>query len=357
MAGDIPPPQPVILLSDKLMTINRLRNIYLEEKEEDALGEKTPISIPNDIIQEILSRLPVRAVLQFKSVSKQWLSLISHPSFHKLHSKHNTHHHTTLLITAYDYVTKKRHFLSAPPGGGPVTHLITLDNAFDPSAPFEAEHSNGLVLFSSRDVYCQHNFAFVINPVTRKVFKLPTPPNNFKPSIYFFGFDESKKEHKILSMSLLYRIMIFSLASYSWTAIDVRVDPDGLPSIIYNAIVFHRNSVCYNSIIHLVSKYGRLTGFAFDLRTEKLSYSVLPQSAVPFQLRRRFCVNNKDLTDFNTPLTRLSTNMITALVFDMNTRSYNFVNFTLGYQFLHSKTLHFNQVRSYVESLVPLREE
>ncbi|TKY66124.1 F-box/kelch-repeat protein [Spatholobus suberectus] len=50
-------------------------------------SEKQPWSpvLSDELIEEILSRLPVKTLIRFKSVCKGWYSLISDPSFIKLH--------------------------------------------------------------------------------------------------------------------------------------------------------------------------------------------------------------------------------------------------------------------------------
>ena len=52
------------------------------------MSKNLPIpELPQEIITNILSRLPIKSLLQFKSVSKLWLSLISNPQFVELHLK------------------------------------------------------------------------------------------------------------------------------------------------------------------------------------------------------------------------------------------------------------------------------
>ncbi|PNX63542.1 F-box/kelch-repeat protein, partial [Trifolium pratense] len=49
-------------------------------------------TLPFDLIPEILSRLPVKILLQFGCVCKSWKSLISDPKFAKKHLSHSTTH-------------------------------------------------------------------------------------------------------------------------------------------------------------------------------------------------------------------------------------------------------------------------
>ncbi|KAJ0940146.1 putative F-box domain-containing protein [Helianthus annuus] len=137
----------------------------LEDEEETA-----KISIPNEIIEDILLRLPMKSLFRFRSVSKPWLSRISRPSFTKLHLTRATHH-TALFFYACDYSTIKRYLFSTAHHGGPVTHLMTLHV----SEPYsvrttQAEHLNGLVFFTWVEKFGAYNHAhaLVVNPSTHK---------------------------------------------------------------------------------------------------------------------------------------------------------------------------------------------
>ncbi|KAJ0759669.1 putative F-box domain-containing protein [Helianthus annuus] len=204
----------------------------LEEQEQEQSTttiverstKKTNMSLPSEIIEDIFSRLPVKSILRFRTLSKPWLSRISDPSFTNLHLTRA--HRTALFILAHDE-SGKRHLLSAPHDGGPVTHLITFHNP--DYIVMYAQHVNGLVYLTCMkrsNEHRTHVYAFVVNPSMHKIFKLPDPYTDVKDFTrirYLFGFDESRNEHKILmirdSSLRSMEIMIFSMSSYSWRKI------------------------------------------------------------------------------------------------------------------------------------------
>ncbi|XP_058182236.1 F-box protein CPR1-like [Rhododendron vialii] len=64
------------------------------------MGDETParenkkkirgLNIPDELVLDILSRLPVKSLLRFKSICKSWLSMISHPQFIRTHLHRST---------------------------------------------------------------------------------------------------------------------------------------------------------------------------------------------------------------------------------------------------------------------------
>ncbi|KAK9072078.1 hypothetical protein SSX86_008510 [Deinandra increscens subsp. villosa] len=374
----------------------------LEEEEEQSTDRLAKISWPTEIIEDIVSRLPVKSILRFRSVSKSWLSLISDPSFTKLHSSRATT--TALFISAYDPSTYKQHLLSAPRDGGPVAHLMTLENT-RPTFITKSQHLNGLVFISTKK-------SFVINPSTRKIFELPPPdssPNFTSVRMYLFGLDESRNEHKIVLITKVFRpakveVMIYSLLNHSWRRIDVE-PPIGFS---WDRFSYHgESSVCINSVIHLMfldSLFLKLDILAFDLRTEKFSIISLPEGAVPcFFLEINGCVgfvchdleseSNElhiwTLQDYNNrvwvtktvnfpeswmeelgcsfppldavnmdeivfSLSKVSGNVMTVPVYNKMTGCFKSLQFSLGHQVPCSETLQLDQIRGYIESMVSL---
>ncbi|KAJ0805621.1 putative F-box domain-containing protein [Helianthus annuus] len=283
---------------------------------DDRSAKKTHISFPGEIIEEILSRLPVKSILRFRSVSKPWLSLISTPSFTKLHfTRATAAHRTALFISVYDDFTKNYSFLSAPHDGGPVTHLMTLDHDCW-SRYTEAEYLNG----------------------------------------------------------------------YSWRKIDVE-PPVGFT---WDDLLFHKSSVCVNSVVHLMVRPSSFAILAFNLRTEKFSVINLPYehhdtlANDPRLIKISGCigvvshdrvVENNEIISFPEPLvkldvpfhvdyvntdeiilspSKLSGSVINVHVYNRKSRRFKSLQFTSGHQFSLSRNVQFNHIRGYVESMVSI---
>ncbi|CAK9142904.1 unnamed protein product [Ilex paraguariensis] len=58
------------------------------ETKSSSSATVSSCNLPQDLIVEILSRLPVKSLLRFKSVSKPWLALINNPKLISLHLSH-----------------------------------------------------------------------------------------------------------------------------------------------------------------------------------------------------------------------------------------------------------------------------
>ncbi|KAJ0770206.1 putative F-box domain-containing protein [Helianthus annuus] len=368
----------------------------------DRVAKKTKISVPDEIIDDILSRLPVKSILRFRSVSKSWLSRISHPSFTKLHSARSTR--TALLLSAYQYSTRQQHILSAATHGGPVTHLFTIDDVsvYDIT---EAQHLNGLVLITSAKSAFRYPYAYVVNPSTRKVLSLPYPDPYIDDigeiTGYCFGFDESTNEHKVFMIRKLpyptrFEIMIFSLSTRSWRKNDAEL-PVGFS---WDNMFFpYNHSVCVNSVIHLMFLDGLWSHIlAYDLTTEVYSVINIPQGALPdddgfpciikangcIGIARRTIKKNQlrvwMLQDYENrvwvkeictePLAKecypypqdfVNTDEIirrliklSVPVYNKKSRCFKPLQIALGHLFPMSRELRFSMVRSYDESMVPL---
>ncbi|KAJ0615672.1 putative F-box associated interaction domain-containing protein [Helianthus annuus] len=314
--------------------------------------------------------------------------------------------------TTDDRSAKKTHIsFPAPHDGGPVTHLMTLDHDCW-SRYTEAEYLNGLICFTCITFLSGKLFAraFVLNPSTHKIFNVPDPYSQLYGGYisYLFGFDESTNEHTILMIRNLFNptaveLMVFSMSSYSWRKIDVE-PPVGFT---WNDLLFHKSSVCVNSVVHLMVRPSSFAILAFNLRTEKFSVINLPyehhdtlandprlikiSGCIGVVSRDRVVENNemdlwilqdyenrvwvREIITFPEPLikldvpfhvdyvntdeiilspSKLSGNVINVHVYNRKSRRFKSLQFTSGHQFSLSRNVQLNHIRGYVESMVSI---
>nr|XP_043637548.1 putative F-box protein At3g10240 [Erigeron canadensis] len=293
-------------------------------EKESRRRRGSPNNIPKEIIEEILSRLPAITLARLKTACKQWLSLISHPSFAQLRHSRNPATTSGFFVHAHNKQTDQHYILkTTSPNRGPLIHLLTINKVKNTWTGYtRTEHINGLVLVTS------NVFAYVVNPTTRQVFNLPFPqpataaPNNVNVETQiicrrynFFGFDQSQNQHKILHMRLLRsaasdvitaEFEVFSLSDYSWRKLD---NPTTLPADPINIVLVApglKNSVCVNSVIHMMLPHELKKILTFDLITECFSVIDLLVDLPPKPYTRYHSVQGHILRDTIPLLTQIN---------------------------------------------------
>lgn len=201
-------------------------------------GNETPSSSPTlsvDLLKEILVRLPVRSLIRFKSVSKQWLSLISDPHFCSRRTSQTPPFHSPAsglslvgpnsIFDSKDYEFVNLCKLSCP-------SLRNLSSDLDSSRKYGIFQScNGLFLLVSNSIispYSGINYC-VYNPTTKSCTVLPSPPpvpsgtEQFSLD-YNLAFDPAKSPHyRVVCVrrcnqedSFNFRIQIYESKTASW---------------------------------------------------------------------------------------------------------------------------------------------
>ncbi|KAJ6430723.1 hypothetical protein OIU84_018268 [Salix udensis] len=140
---------------------DHLPSSFMTLPKQNPLSSADAVFGNDDLVTEILLRVPAKAVLKLKLVSKNWLSIISPTSFAIRHTRRNPHTVSALLL-------RFSSFFKEPP-----THKhVSLDAAR--SKPTD----------------------YIFNPTTRQFALLPLPPNEGK---YFtrihLVFDPSVSPH------------------------------------------------------------------------------------------------------------------------------------------------------------------
>ncbi|OMO49438.1 hypothetical protein COLO4_38550 [Corchorus olitorius] len=227
------------------------------------------IAYNQDLLTEILIRLPTKPLIKFKCVSRQWLCIISDPDFCLTHTRR--HHRNgflspTALLLKGDCYTPPSEFAIVPLqhySKVPFFHYI-----HDPDIKI-VQSCNGLFLCESSS----RNRYLICNPTTKTFKRLHHPNNSSRGAVSRFfvslAFDPLKSpDYKIVYIWERYRepfkfhLDVYSSRTNSWDLemITFEVDEE-------DSIEFHDGVFC-NGKIHWCG-YGNESLY-FDVDNECL---------------------------------------------------------------------------------------
>ncbi|KAK7851565.1 f-box/kelch-repeat protein [Quercus suber] len=138
---------------------------------------------PVELAREILSRLPVKALVRFLCLSKSWCGLIKASDFMKMQLKHSNRDRTIIMIANDD----------------PRQHSLVL-----------LSHSKGINIVGYCDgLVCVHDDERkeieIWNPLIRRCKRLPNKPieKPFRSAEYVkpkfgFGYDPHNEDYKVM---------------------------------------------------------------------------------------------------------------------------------------------------------------
>ncbi|KAL3726859.1 hypothetical protein ACJRO7_031716 [Eucalyptus globulus] len=243
-------------------------------------------SIPEDVVVDILLRLPAKSLVRFKCVCKRWRSLISDRAFAKWHLQR---------LKAGDLIPSQRIII-----GGGIGPLKTVDyEALDGGGEGRVVVPHGIkplresrIVGSCDGLLCligPSNFV-IYNPTTREYIELPGSDfvdqatlfsgarNN---SFYGFGYDSQSDDYKIaLVVGDVVevengKVAIFSLKSCSWrmTMIEVPFQEEGVECC--GPALYWKGALHWHVYVWNTNEEGFSAIMSFDLSEEKF-HQVLP---------------------------------------------------------------------------------
>ncbi|KAK9291986.1 hypothetical protein L1049_019938 [Liquidambar formosana] len=244
------------------------------------------IAANDDLLSKILHRLPVKSILQFKSVSKHWLSLISDPHFSRRRLNLNPNPVAGLFLSPWGmdyYVERTFEFVPLEDDEFGPSRFRSLPFLDDKSAILISQSCNGLLLICGYREG-KHEL-YVFNPTTMQLSHLPDLLPEFddckRASVMGFNlaFDPSKSPHyKVVcvrprdSSFSHYWIDIYSSETGSWR---VSANPSIERVILrFNHIRFS-DGVFWNGSIHWIGPFRR-TYLRFDVEQERLQEMSMP---------------------------------------------------------------------------------
>lgn len=249
---------------------------------------------PEEILVEILHRLPTKSIVKCTSVCKLWRSLITNNTFISDHLHRPIYQSNQfLLIQSFDeneYSDPSRasvsYSLRYDDDGLNEFSTLNLPRVFK-HEPSVAGICNGLVCINS----CENCDTLILcNPCIRRYVVLPKPSDYccFYFSHLGFGFDSRKNDYKVVRISCMMDdesyglcppdVEIYSLATGFWKNINAVA-----PVFTTSYITTDATHACINGIVHWSAKRMVKDGWynfivSFDFVAEVFSEIMLPES-------------------------------------------------------------------------------
>ena len=202
--------------------------------------------LPEEVMIEILSRLPPESLLRFKTVRKSWYALINDPKFATIYFSNSPHQQKHILVKRL--VTKNSgkqesifSFLNFPlPFDGSVP-------VYDVDLPYDEDLRYSHICGHSHGLLCLNDLGtdiFLCNPATREFRKLPpsilllteppTEPDGYDSSTNAigFGYDSKSKDFKVVRVVDFMegachfypsRVEIYDLSKDRWREIETPI--------------------------------------------------------------------------------------------------------------------------------------
>ncbi|XP_027364695.1 F-box/kelch-repeat protein At3g23880-like [Abrus precatorius] len=190
--------------------------------DESPACQRSPV-LPQDLIFEILLRLPVRSLLQFMCVCKSWKTLISDSQFAKDHLR---------TSTADSNMTHQRLVSSVPYDRFKIEFFSVQSLFQNPSIPIKGltcwmSHCFE-ILGSCNGLLCMHDpnedNIILWNPSTRlRSKRMPNRVSLDDVTCHGFGYDHVNDKYKLFIVvdgERIYVTKIFNFSSNSWTVIQ-----------------------------------------------------------------------------------------------------------------------------------------
>ncbi|KAF6176029.1 hypothetical protein GIB67_032652 [Kingdonia uniflora] len=263
-------------------------------------------SLSQDIIDDILIRLPLKSLVRCKYVSKPWYRLISDPRFVKLHLQ-LAKQPKIMIQTGADSFSSLDFVDNVVNEKWEQDLIVNYYEPFgDKLYPIDIACSwDGLILMRSNEI------TFLWNPATREYKKLPRHCFHGDYTAYLgFGYDEISKDYKVVNLvckrnqDCIHKVHIYSMQKKSWRRIKMTAEY-GVMKVYFRYSEF---GVSLNGILHWKAykpSSSVETILSFDLRDEKFRevsfHGVMTREWIVGVLKGSLCVLEFELE----PYTRL----------------------------------------------------
>ncbi|KAM0005096.1 putative F-box domain-containing protein [Helianthus debilis subsp. tardiflorus] len=189
-------------------------------------------SLPSEIIFNILSRMPVKSLARFRSVSKLWCDYIDDPYLKIIHDQQYPEEPTIIFpvpvppypsIRFYATELMKRDARVLEAKTIPFLEFNSKQGLFL-RRHFILGSCNGLVYYSETDGSLRPEDLSVVNPVRKEYYELPPAVHLFDLKhfkLHGLGFDDSTNTFKMVVLSPSVRAMVHVFGTRSWRVIPL----------------------------------------------------------------------------------------------------------------------------------------
>ncbi|KFK39422.1 hypothetical protein AALP_AA3G242800 [Arabis alpina] len=238
--------------------------------------------LPEELVVEILSRVPTVSLARFKSISKKWNGLIKDRRFTKKHSANAPRQSLVILLKNFRVYLVTLD-LNAP--SAKVTSQLSLKGD-----PFycgseeqvdinEVFHCDGLLLCTTTD------YRLVVwNPSSGESVWIKPMSSYRKTDVYALGYDKESSGYKILRLNRFFHdfpfrteFEVYDLTSNSWKGVGET--NDWFIPLYLSRGVFLKGSVYWLALSQSVS-FGDRILTSFDFSTETFRSQSLPYKSV-----------------------------------------------------------------------------
>ena len=254
--------------------------------------------LPDEIVLDILSKLPVKSLLRFRCVCKPWYSSIANPNFISthLHNHNHIHHHS--------YVTHIPRNIPEPSSGSSRSSgqlcTLTCDRTFETISEFRVPFTfqsgfphfvgscNGILCFINYNAPGSNVF-YLWNPSIRKFKRLPD--NQFPVMTFGIGYGSQNNDFKVVGISWTFakskpppEVGVYSLNSDSWKRVELGISLR--PNVFYYNVNTFKALPFVSGHLHWMFKIVEHVGgqerhsadmlLSFDVNSEKFKQLPLP---------------------------------------------------------------------------------
>ncbi|KAF8414203.1 hypothetical protein HHK36_002203 [Tetracentron sinense] len=194
-----------VWVSGEFARASEINHLMVSDTLEQGRGDSTRmVNFPNEIIIDILSRLPAKSLLRLRCVSKTWCSIVRDPSIIKLHLRCGTKGNPALILNAYLHQSKLYYVEYELSGIHSEATKLEMD--------FNSSTGELELVGSCNGLLCLYDSTYpdptpyLCNPATGEFKRLPqaTIKCTENGAIFGFGFDSMNKEYVVVRVVTLW---------------------------------------------------------------------------------------------------------------------------------------------------------